>query len=496
MAFENSQAFIVESRKKEGIKQFESTCRIEVQAEKPVKRVLSINALPKIMSSEKVMDSVSFLGRTSYQIVYQTEDNKLVSVQTNIDWQDKIDFGAENFVLQCKIIDNVVSDFSSMEISITSLIEVDLNSVNEEKISPVTGLTDDYVLLEKNYDFQRKVNEVKENFIEVIEEQVPYKIQEVLNYNSNVYLKNVSAGIDSITLEGDISLDINVLTKDGVIKITKQNSFRQEFSALSVVPNNLVDASVNLTDIKVVVSANETDDKTDLIATLELQARAIIYIIDQINVIEDAFSIKKETVSTGECVCVENFLSDGYYQDTLNGIFDCERDYDKLLFISSQKAIVKNTSDNEEGITLLGDLVIDAVCEVEGENVKISGVVPFSLNVPELKKEDKYDLITRIISSRLSNQKTIEVSIEIFVRYKKYSKEFVTFISSIDELEDKEVSDSAIRVIVTREGEDLFSIAKANSIKPEELCKQNPGVEDGVNAGMRLIVYTPLDTNF
>ena len=62
MAFEKQQAFTVESKRNVKSDQFESTLRIEVQPEKPVKRVLSVNAMAKIASREKVSENYK-IGR-------------------------------------------------------------------------------------------------------------------------------------------------------------------------------------------------------------------------------------------------------------------------------------------------------------------------------------------------------------------------------------------------------------------------------------------------
>ena len=102
----------------------------------------------------------------------------------------------------------------------------------------------------------------------------------------------------------------------------------------------------------------------------------------------------------------------------------------------------------------------------------------------------------KINSSKLRGQKEIEIIAEVFVEYKKYNKEFVSYISSIEEIGDRPETAAGIRVYIVREGESLFGVAKTMSVRPEEILKQNPNIQGELTDGTRLIVYTPLDINF
>lgn len=497
MAFDNSQAFMVESKKLVGTEQFESTCRLDVQAEKAIKKVISVSALPKITSSEKVGDNIDFSGRTSYQVVYESEEGGLASVVAAIEWQNKTSMVYDNYYLCPTITENTVTGFSSNEIAISSLVNIDMYSVLQDKIMPVSNLSPDYVLAEKTYEYQKLINTVTENFNEVAEHEYNGKLEEVLYYSGDVRLKNAVAGIDSITLEGEINISVHALDAGRIVSINKVVDFKQEMASLSVVPNNLVDATVRLNDLKVTASVNETDNKTNLIMSIELGVYALVFNKESMTIVQDAFSLQNQTNSNYECVNVESFEGQGAILDTVTGTFETEKDIYELCFINRAEAVVSEINTSEQGVNIVGAIEIDAVCETETrEKIKVQGVVPFNIETSEINKEDKIDIEARITASKLRGQREIENIIELCVNYKKQASEYISYLSQIEEIGEAKENLSAIRVYVVKEDEDLFSVSKALSVRPELIVSQNPEVAESLIAGTRLVIYSKLDINF
>ncbi len=122
--------------------------------------------------------------------------------------------------------------------------------------------------------------------------------------------------------------------------------------------------------------------------------------------------------------------------------------------------------------------------------------MPFTITISDASKTDLFDIKVKINNSKLHGKKDVEIIAELFVEYKKYSKEFVSFVSSIEEMEDKTPSASAIRVYIVKEGESLFNVAKALSVRPQDILTQNPSLDGNVCEGTRLVIYSPLDIDF
>jgi len=498
MAFENSQAFNIESKKMVSTEQFESSCRLEVSADKPIKKVVSVYALPKIVSNEKIAENVAFSGKTSYQVIYETEEGNLVSALSDVEWNENITNIAYNTIfLNVKAQENTITGVSNTEIMISTLLNVEVFAIVSESVASVKELSDDYVKEEKTYEYERVVNTINESFNEVVEQEISNKVDELLYYTGNVKLKNVIAGIDTVTFEGEANIVVNLVENGSLISVNKVIDIKQEVAALSVVPNCLVDASLNLTGLKVTASVSEIDQKTNLIFAIEVGVNAVIYSKETMAVVEDAFSVKQETNVNSECVLKENYEGEGYYFDNINASFHADKEVYELSFVSNAKAHITDIKSEEKGVIVSGGVEVNLVALNEiKENILVAGFIPYSINVPEASLNDKFEIEVDIKSFKLRGQNDIEITAELFVVYKKYQDEYITFINNIEENEEREQSNAAIRVYIVKDGEGLFDVAKTLCVKPEDILAQNPIVQDGLVGGMRLIVYSSLNVNF
>ena len=496
MAFENSQAFVVESKKMVGKEQFENLCRLEVQAEKPIKKIIHVSANPKIVSSEKIGENINFSGRTAFNVVYETEEGALSSLNAVVEWQNSTTCLEDNYYICPSIQESVVSGFSANEVAVSSLVNIEVYAVKQEKITPLANLSD-YVVKENTYEYQKLVNTAKEAFNEVVEQEYSGKLEEVLYYNGNVKLKSVTAGIDNICVEGEIEVSTYALENGRIVSLTKSAEFKQELGALSVVPNNAVDATIRLNDLRVSASVNETDNKTNLIISAEIDIYALVYSKETMTIVEDAFSINKETNVTYECVSVDSFGGQGSLLDTAVGSFETDKDIYEICFAVSSNSDISEVKEENSSVSITGATFVDFVCETETrEKVKVQGVIPFLISSSEISSKDEFEVVSKVTSSKLRGQREIEVVVEINLLYKKGNTTFVTYLSQIEEVGDKKEASSAIKVYVVKENEDLFSVSKAMLVRPEVIVAQNATLCEDLHEGSRIVVYNGLDINF
>ena len=485
MAFEKQQAFTVERKRNVKSDQFESTLRIEVQPEKPVKRVLSVNAMAKIASREKVSENYNFSGKTTYQVTYQTEDDSVCSAVAFAEWNGKLDNVKEdNAYIVASVMANTITGFSSTEIAISSLINVDAYGIVKEEIQTVENLPEDYVKLEKTYEYEKVVSFASDNFNEVNEEEISGNIQ------------NVVCGIDTVTVEGVVNTNGAYVLDGKVVPLQKTINFKREISALSTVPNHVADAFVNLENLMVTASVNETDQKTNLVFSVELSACVTVYSKEMATLVQDAFSVEKEIENTYECVTAENYERTDSYSENVAANIEVPENVQDVLYVLRTDAEITDKTQTENGTILNGAIMVEAVLQGQEENAEVfKGFAPFSVLIPDAKADADFNAIGTLAQYKLK-QKELELEIMLNVTYKTTEKEYIGFVKSIEEKEEKQKSNAAIRVYVTREGEDLFAVAKAISMKPEEILNQNPGISNEIEGGTRLVVYCGLNLNF
>lgn len=498
MAFENSQAFTLEGKKDILSDQFESTIRVEVPNEKPLKKILSVNSFVKITGQEKLPDGVNFAGKSTYHVVYETEDGNFASLNASSDWQQKLDvIETENFNIEASVSENTVTGVSANEIALSSLINVKAVGITADKIFAADGMGADYVKSEKTYEYQKAINFVSENFNEVSDMQINGKVDEILTYFGDVRLKDISAGIDIVTLEGEIFINASFVADGEIVNQVKTIDFKHEMAALSTVPNSFIDANVVLNGLVVTASVSEIDNTSTLVYSVDLNADVAVYAHDSMTLVEDMFSLTKNINAQYQCLNSTVFEGEKYFQDNQVITLPINHDVDDVLYVSGLNVNVNDIIVSENGVILNGCLSTDVILKDEAsEKASYNGFAPFTIQLSEVTVDQKFEVKAKLLSYKLKSQNEVSLSVEFYITVKEVKNEYVTYISSAEECEDKIQNDCAVRVYVTGKNENLFDISKKINVRPEDIVAQNKETGNGIIEGTRLVIYNPLNLNF
>lgn len=491
---ENTQAFNFESKKQLTVDQFENAVRVEAATEKPVKKVHFVTATPKILSSEKVGETLNYTGKTAYNIVYETEEGKLASCIAESDWTNKTSLKEDVYFLKPVAVETNITGVSATEILLSTLLNVEVSAMVSEQVTSVEGLDETYVASARVHEYQKMVNQVSDNITEVAEEEVKDKLDDILYYNGDVRLLSATAGIDTITLEGEILVNAYGMVEGKIASYSKTIEFKQEVAALSSLPAHKVEASVYLSQLKVTASVGE--EKTNLVYSAEVHADAVIYATESATVVEDAFCLNKNLNVARSCVACQNFVEAGNETANVTGTFQSDYPLNELYFAYGTNVVSCEVESGENGLVASGFVSLNSLAQAEsGEMVSVNGNVPYAVAL-EKASGDNLVVTARAVNVRLRSATEIEASIEINVCYKTTTTDYISSVCEIEEGEDKPQKSSAIRVYVVKENEDLFAVAKSLNMRPDSILSQNPGLDEGVEAGTRVVVYSQLETNF
>lgn len=497
MAFEKMQAFTIESKKLVKTDQFENTARLEVLAEKPIKRVVSVSSVAKITNKEKIGEVINFSGKTSYQVVYESEEEALCSASAVVEWQGKLDNAIyDSFYLKSTIVENTVAGFSANEIMLSSLINIDEYAICSDKIDGVSNLSDDYVKLEKTYEYDKVVNFVSDNFAEVSEEEISGKIENILYATATANTLNVIAGIDTVTVEGTACVSGAYMIDGKVFEYSKDVDFKREIAVLSTLPTCLVDVDLSLDMVNMTASVNETDNKSNIVVSVEMSANVTVYSKETISLVQDAFSTVNVVENSYECVTANLFNGVSYHKETLNLSAPAQDDVNQLLYVLKANVEITDKTLTENGTMLSGAINIEYAYKTENGEISFAKTLaPMVFDAKEGKVQNDYFANAKINAVRLRGG-DLDITAEMFVTETDNTCEYIGYVNQIEEKEEWHKSNAGIRVYVTKDGEDLFAVSKALLTKPEEILKQNPNIDGELVGGTRLIVYTPLSINF
>ena len=498
MAFENSQAFMVESKKLIKTCQFENNARIDAGEGKAVKKVLTVLSQAKITNKEKMGEVINFSGKIAYQVVYETTENTLASLVFDVDFQEKIEeVSLENVFLKARIMENNVTGFSASEIALASLVNVEVYGIVSDKVQSVENFSDDYVRLEKTFEYQRVVNFVSDSFNEVAEQEIQGKVQEVLCSQTALNVTNVVAGIDTVTVDGNVEIATTYIENGEVKTANKTVEFKREIASLSTVPSNLAVADLSLDMVKVTASVSDIDEKTNFVYSIEISACVTVFATDTATLTEDTFSTQKELNVSYECLEYETRKEMILAKDTVSVSASASQDAEELVLITAPEIEVTDKVQSENSLMITGAFKAEMIYLNENSESNVNSLMTgVSFEVLGASLQDEIEVNVKVLSAKLRSQKEVELTLEIATKTLPKEIGFMNFVNALEEKEDKQKNNSAIRVYVTREGEDLFAVSKSISIKPEVILEQNPNIDEKFVAGTKLIIYSPLDINF
>lgn len=152
-------------------------------------------------------------------------------------------------------------------------------------------------------------------------------------------------------------------------------------------------------------------------------------------------------------------------------------------FVDSGENVVINSKISAVALykTLSGiqklDLVYDAKFETDKDISKtVSKIVP-TISVSSFKVKAGKDL-------------EISFALGYKILYEKTQVE--KYVKSFEVKQEKQQDDSAVRVYILKESQDLFEVAKALNVKPEVIAEQNE-VDGVLESGQKVYIYSPLN---
>ena len=249
--------------------------------------------------------------------------------------------------------------------------------------------------------------------------------------------------------------------------------------------------------VKVTASVSDIDEKTNFVYSIEISACVTVFATDTATLTEDTFSTQKELNVSYECLEYETRKEMILAKDTVSVSASASQDAEELVLITAPEIEVTDKVQSENSLMITGAFKAEMIYLNENSESNVNSLMTgVSFEVLGASLQDEIEVNVKVLSAKLRSQKEVELTLEIATKTLPKEIGFMNFVNALEEKEDKQKNNSAIRVYVTREGEDLFAVSKSISIKPEVILEQNPNIDEKFVAGTKLIIYSPLDINF
>lgn len=502
MTNEQNKSIKVQTMKTREPIEFKSTVRLEGQTSKDINNVNLVTFECKILNKETLDSEMIVNGETSVSVLYQTDNGEFAQVKQDFSWEEKCPLIGANTLL----VSAVVKNYEVLGVDSDSITLNLLHNLNIVEISPeeVGVSIEDEIGLEKNIETIsiQKVTGSNNNIFSVSEELEETGVNfNVISRSATICVDNSFAGVDSVTVTGNIFVDLLLSTDAGEIKAIKREiPFKQEIECFGANPNNIVISFANI--VKIMAGVREKDENASVIVLdVEIDANVVSLEDFEVDVLKDAFSSISKTSISMESVNVKLLSNVAYgncnvdFSQSLAG----KTGVDEIISVVNPKLSVSDAYIDNLTCEMEGVISLLVIYKNNNDNLvqTFEAVCPVQATFEVDEGFNHIDDFTIALNSyKLKAGNEIQFDADVYYNLTSDVTKNISYVSNIDYLDSESAETSAIRVYTVKEDEKVFDIAKNLGISISTLVSQNPDLENGVVAGEKVYVYVPLVINF
>lgn len=433
--------------------------------------------------------------------IEQTSDGNQVSVESSL-----VSAGSTVCVNSC-VIDNDTS-IQDGEVIVKSLVNLDF-VIKDNSCTFVPPQVDQDIAIKSTENLVcTQKDTINANGLVKGEIAVDGKFKKVIFASYTGYIKNVDIKTDYFVLNGEMYATLLCEYEDGQLKtITKTFDFNEEIEQKGLGEGDIVQVDFCTAfkpEVNVVIGGN---GETLIDIGMPYTVKGEVYTTYNQEVIVDAYDTTREvnltTESFNNSICHPSYFAEEKIIATFNLSEDSPR-VERILGTCGENISIVNT------IVKDGELIIEGIANVctiyysedeEGNKVLNSVLIdlPYSLNIANkaLKDGDTAAVNIRLGEISVKNKKgrELEVVANVYICYNTSTECVSAFTTVVALGEEKPQPEYALEIVVVRQNETLWDIAKRLSVKEEVLLAQNPNVTLPLNEGEKLVVFRELNAD-
>ncbi|NCA66769.1 MAG: DUF3794 domain-containing protein [Clostridia bacterium] len=294
-----------------------------------------------------------------------------------------------------------------------------------------------------------------------------------------------------VTLKGEASSDIIYLSEGKIFTKTVIIPFSEE---LNIQKAENICFSVKIKNARLVLSGEE--DNNILRIELLVTAYGMITFTENQKLLSDLFSEAVELTEEVAVIDTRRFLFSKKFETGISteaGLEDNMLPVAKVLATPVSRNNLANIIAGNDTVTVEGLIVANVLYLDEEDKVgSVQVELPYSIMLKAEGITENMLLNGEAVASSVtakSKGNIIEVKAELKVRVDVFVKGKLKFITSVIEGEAKAENPSGISIYFAGEEDTVWSIAKALNVSPKKLLANNPKLQNGVEKGMRIIVF-------
>lgn len=477
-----------------------------------ISKVLSLRACAVINNIETFDGGLKYSLDVMYEAVVCLETGEITcveqsSIDNNATLENSLISAQSTVCVNACVVDNDTSIVDG-EVVVKSLVNVDfVLKGNDCTFVPPTIDENISVKSTENLVCSQKDTISASGNVKG-EISVDGKFKRVIFSSYTGYVKGINVKTDYFVLNGEMLVTLLCEYEDGQLKtISKAFEFNEEIEQKGIGEDDILQVDFRTAfrpEVNIVIGSN---GETLIDIGMPYTVQGEVYTCYNQEVIVDAYDTKREVNLTTESfensICKPAYFAEEKIIATFNLSEDSPR-VERILGTSGENISLVNTIVRDGELTLEG---IANVCTIyysedeEGNKVLNSVLIdlPYSLAISnkELKEGNVATISIKLGEISVKNKKgrELEVVANVYVCYNVSTPTVSAFTTSVAFGDEKPTPEYSLEIVVCKQDETLWDVAKRLSVKEELLLAQNPDVILPLKEGDKLVVFREVANN-
>ena len=461
-----------------------------------ISTVLAVQAKAVAQESACADGEAHYNGKLILSIVYEDGEKKVCRAERGAEFFHKIEGSAVTPACFCKTAltaetVNIRREGSGLYVSV--VIGAEIEVYGGKQIDYVTGGEGLITKKEKTTVFKTVCVSGETEGEDEFESDY---VGDVLLHSEKAIVGRVVAEAGQIEIEGELALNICVLkADDGVCSYERLIPFRMQIPSDEAFGRLSAGARVDVKSARLDAGADEEKGKCKMVLSYVLSADCYLSVKEELDVVADAFSTVSEVVVKSANDGGRYLTKCEKYTERVGGSAQLtpslEGEYTLQACVLPRAEVICKKTEN--GTEAEGAVFADVILvSADGAHRKAELCLPFLFPVDIEGEIVEADALVCGLNVRRKRGGETEAEATLKLCFKAYAEGQWAYVSDVLEGEPFKEGDPAFSVFLTKEGEDLWAIAKRLKCEPSALEKSNPNLEFPLQAGQRIYVYKPL----
>ncbi len=481
-------------------------------AKNDVKRVILSEGHLQIEDVREVENYIRVSGKMQFKVLYVADEgmNRMASLEGRIPFEEMVyieePLKGTPFVKSSEI-DLTVTTIHSRKLNIKALAELHVCSEGQEEIALTTDVESGEQLYKKSaarnvlrlFSITRDTYRIKE---EVTVGGTKENIGTLLWSEVSSRKLDTRISENQILLQGELLLFCFYESVDGKTDWLEQTiPYEGKIDCYGAQDSMYHQIYPELTDVNLEVRMDEDGEMRLLGVEATLEARAIVYEEEQVEILEDLYSLSHNCMLKKKERTVEQLLMQNHSKCKVAEQLSLPEIKDDILQIchSSGRIQVEHTEVEEKGIRIEGVLHVSFLYIKSDDAIPFDvwqGMVPFShfLESNETGADMNYDLTHFVEQLSIGLLGNGEVEIKAVLAFQSFLKKPFG-VQNIEEIilepvDMKEVEKRpGIVGYIVKDGDELWNLAKQYSTTMEGIMDVNQMETPDIKPGERILIF-------